>query len=403
MAAVLTRMLGFQSLDLSEDIVQDTLLKALAAWKIKGIPENPSAWLYTVAKRKAIDIIRKHRLQAEHHGSVHQFLRSEWTLSPTLNNFFEVDEIEDSQLRMIFACCHPSISYESQLALTLKTLCGLSIQEIANSFLTTQDVITKRLYRAREKIREERISLEAPVSSALPGRQEAVMHTLYLLFNEGYNSSHPDLFIRHDLCEEAMRLCLLLTRNPITDTPDTRALLALFCFQASREDARVGIDGSIVLLKDQDRTKWNTALIEQGKHYLETSARGECFSIYHLEAAIAGCHMRAESFANTDWKMIASLYQSLAELKPGPIVALNLAIAKGYSESATVGLDALRRIKGLEENHLYYAAMGDFLSQTGDRQGARKYYETAAQLTLSTAQKNLLLTKQAELFLAASQ
>lgn len=403
MAAVLTRMLGFQSLNLSEDIVQDTLLKAMAAWKIKGIPENPSAWLYTVAKRKAIDTIRKHKLQAQHHDSIHQLLRSEWTLSPAVNNFFEVDEIEDSQLRMIFACCHPNISYESQLALTLKTLCGLSVQEIANSFLTTQDVITKRLYRAREKIREERISLEAPVATALPGRQEAVLHTLYLLFNEGYNSSHPDQLIRHDLCEEAMRLCLLLTRNPVTDTGETRALLALFCFQASREDARIGVDGSVILLKDQDRTKWNRALIEQGKYYLDTSAGGNHFSIYHVEAAIAGCHMRAASFESTDWKMIASLYQALAELKPGPVVALNLAIARGYSESATVGLDALREIKGLEGNHLYHAAMGDFLAQTGDKHAARECYETAARLTMSTAQKNLLLTKQTELSLAASQ
>ncbi|HTF19516.1 MAG TPA: sigma-70 family RNA polymerase sigma factor, partial [Chryseolinea sp.] len=269
MAAVLTRLLGFQSLDLAEDIVQDTLLKATSTWKIKGIPENPSAWLYTVAKRKAIDAIRRHKLQAQHYESIHEALRSEWTLSPALNSLFLQDEIEDSQLRMMFACCHPSIPYESQIALTLKTLCGLSIQEIANSFLTSQEVIVKRLYRAREKIRDERISLEAPLPAAMSGRLDAVLHTLYLLFNEGYNSSHPDQLIRHDLCEEAIRLCILLTRNAFTDRAATRALLALLCFQASREDARLNNDGSIVLLRDQDRSKWNAALIERGKYFLE--------------------------------------------------------------------------------------------------------------------------------------
>ena len=163
MAAVLTRLLGFNSLDLAEDIVQDTLLQAMSAWKYKGIPENPSAWLYTVAKRKAIDTIRQQRIQAHHHSQISIAIKSEWTLTPTVNNLFLKNEIEDSQLRMIFACCHPSIPYESQLALTLKTLCGLSISEIAHSFLANEETITKRLFRAREKIREENITLEAPV------------------------------------------------------------------------------------------------------------------------------------------------------------------------------------------------------------------------------------------------
>ena len=168
-----------------------------------------------------------------------QALKSEWTLSPAVSGFFLDDEIEDSQLRMIFACCHPSIPYESQIALTLKTLCGLTSAEIANSFLTVEETIVKRIYRAREKIREEKINLEAPIPATMPGRLDAVLHTLYLLFNEGYNSSHPNQLIRHDLCEEAMRLCLLLANNSITQTPRVQALLALMCFQASREEARL--------------------------------------------------------------------------------------------------------------------------------------------------------------------
>ena len=170
MASVLTRLLGFGALELAEDIVQDTLLKAMSVWKIKGIPENPSAWLYTVAKRKAIDTLRQHHLHSQHHSEISDALKSEWTLAPTVNQLFLDNEIEDSQLRMMFACCHPSIPYEAQLALTLKTLCGLSIAEIANSFLTGEDTISKRLYRAREKIREEKISLEAPIPAKLPGR-----------------------------------------------------------------------------------------------------------------------------------------------------------------------------------------------------------------------------------------
>lgn len=397
MAAVLTRLLGFPSFDLAEDIVQDTLLKAMSAWKIKGVPDNPSAWLYTVAKRKAIDAIRKHRLQAQHHAHIHHDLRSEWTLSPTMNSFFSGNEIEDSQLRMMFACCHPSIPYEAQIALTLKTLCGLSIQEIANSFLSSADVITKRLYRAREKIREEHISLEGPVPAAMPGRLDAVLHTLYLLFNEGYNSSHPDQLIRHDLCEEAMRLCLLLTRDPYTDVGRTRALLALMCFQASREDARIAPDGAIILLKHQNRLVWNKALIEQGKYFLERSATGSELSAYHIEAAIAGCHTRATSFEDTDWKLIATLYDILFKMKPGAIVSLNMAIAIGYSDSPTAGLDALRQIKGLEQHYLYYSAMGDFYGMTGNEKEAQRCYETATRLTASQLERNLLITKQTEL------
>ncbi len=393
MAAVLTRLLGFQSYDLAEDIVQDTLLKAMSVWIYKGIPDNPSAWLYKVAKRKAIDAIRQYQLHEQHHAEINLALKSEWTLSPTVNSFFLENEIMDSQLRMIFACCHPSIPYESQIALTLKTLCGLSIQEISNCFLTNEEVITKRLYRAREKIREEKISLEAPIPATFPGRLDAVLHTLYLLFNEGYNSSHPDELIRHDLCEEAMRLCLLLTNNVITKTPRTLALLALMCFQASREDARIETDGTIRLLKEQDRSKWSAPLIEKGKYYLEQSANGDEFSAYHVEAAIARCHAVSPSFEKTNWDRIAELYSILAYMKPGPIIELNKAIAIGYSKSPAAGLDALNQITELNDHYLFHAAKGGFFADLSNKEEARKSYNQALQLTTSNAEKNLLLSK----------
>lgn len=393
MASVLTRLLGFQSLDLAEDIVQDTLLKALSTWKHKGIPENPSAWLYTVAKRKAIDTLRKHHLHQQYHSEISYALKSEWTLSPTVNKLFLENEIEDSQLRMIFACCHPSVPYESQIALTLKTLCGLSIAEIANSFLSTEETIVKRLYRAREKIREEKISLEAPIPATMPGRLEAVLQTLYLLFNEGYNSSHPDNLIRHDLCEEAIRLCHLLVNNNVTNSPKGQALLALMCFQASREEARLDEDGSIKLLKDQDRSKWSQPLIERGKYFLELSAEGNEFSEYHIEAAIAGCHARADSFEKTDWKSIIQLYTILSEIKPGPIVDLNKAIAIGYGQSPAAGLNALKEIKTLGNHYLYHAAMGDFYNEIGDVMRAEQSYRQAMELTRSITEKKLLQVK----------
>lgn len=393
MAAVLTRLLGFQRFDLAQDIVQDTLLKALHTWKHKGIPENPSAWLYTVAKRKAIDWLRQQKLHEGIHAEISHALQSEWTLSPTVNQLFLENEIEDSQLRMIFACCHPSIPYESQIALTLKTLCGLSIAEIAQCFLTNDETITKRLYRAREKIREEKISLDSPAPATLPGRLDAVLHTLYLLFNEGYHSSHPDQLIRADLCEEAMRLCLLLTRNTITDLPNTRALLSLMCFQASRGDSRLKDDGSIILLKDQDRTQWNRPLIEKGKFYLERSTEGDTITEYHIEAMIAACHADAASFEKTNWKIIYSLYTTLLEIKPSSIVEMNKAISLAYADSFASGLKALQKIQGLDHHHLYHSALGDFYSEVGNKNEARHHYEQALKLTHSNSDKQLLQNK----------
>jgi RNA polymerase sigma factor (sigma-70 family) len=393
MAAVLTRIFGFEHLEQSEDIVQDTLLTALSVWKIKGVPDNPSAWLHTVAKRKAIDVIRSRKIRAEIHSQIAQAVQSEWTFTPAINRLFLENEIEDSQLRMIFACCHPGIPYDSQIALTLKTLCGLSVAEIARAFLTTEETITKRLYRAREKIRAEKIDLEVPLIAELPQRLEAVLHTLYLFFNEGYNSSHPERLIRQDLCEEAIRLCLLLTRNSLTDTPEANALLALMCFQASREEARLSSSGAIILLKDQDRNLWNKKLIEKGQMYLNAATREDVFSEYHIEAAIGACHAIAERFENTDWISIHNLYEALSKIKPGPVVELNKAIALGYSVSPKSGLEALLKIKGLEETHLYYAALGDFYRETNDRKNSLVAYEKAIALATSGQEKELLIKK----------
>jgi RNA polymerase sigma factor (sigma-70 family) len=396
MAAVLTRMVGLRELQLAEDLVQDTLLQALHVWKVKGIPENPTAWLYTVAKRKAIDVIRQRNTHAHIEAELAKAFRSEWTLAPTINRLFD-DEIEDSQLRMMFACCHPSIPYESQIALVLKTLCGLSISEIAHSFLTQDETITKRLYRAREKIRTEGIELEQISVATIANRQNTVLHALYLLFSEGYNSTHPDKLIRHDLCEEAMRLCLLLTKNKLTNSPDVNALLALMCLQASRADARLDEKGNIVLLQDQNRTLWNKALIEKGYEFLDKSGEGQNYSEYHLEAAIAATHAQAKTFEQTNWSHIVELYQILLTLKPDPIVELNLAIALSKAQSVKVGLQKLQSIKGLEQNSIYHAALGDFHAQLQQPEKAMLCYQKALPLTHLKAEQILLHAKMARL------
>ncbi len=393
MAAVLTRLLGFQNIELAEDIVQDALLKALNTWKYQGIPDNPSAWLYRTAKNKAIDLLRKQQVLKKIEGDLARELKSEWTLTPTVNQLFLENEIEDSQLRMIFACCHPAIPYESQIALTLKTLCGLSINEIAHGFITTEETIAKRLYRAKEKIRSEKIEMEVPTKELLSQRLDAVLHTLYLLFNEGYNSSHPEFLLRQDLCAEAIRLCILLTQQAKTNLPKVKALLALMCFQASRLDARLADDGSIILLKYQNRERWNRELIVRGQDYLTAAASGDELSDYHLEAAIAACHAFAETFEQTDWPRILSLYQLLSKIKHGPIVDLNKAIVTGYVESAQRGIEELKKIDGLESHYLYQTALGDFYLRVDDIQRAKSSYQLALTLTTSNQEKQLIEQK----------
>jgi RNA polymerase sigma factor (sigma-70 family) len=397
MASVLTRLLGFSRIEIVEDIVQDTLVKAMTIWKFKGIPENPSAWLYTVAKRQAIDVLRQERVRDGINSELSAVLKSEYSLVPTVNHFFLDTEIGDSELRMIFACCHPAIPYDAQVALTLKTLCGLSVSEIARSFFTTEETITKRLYRAKEKIQTEKISLDVPVGPSLISRMESVLHTLYLLFNEGYNSSHADYLIRQDLCMEAMRLAIILTSHATTSTSEANALVALMSLQVSRENARQSSDGSIVLMEHQDRTLWNRQLIEIGLQYLDRATENSSVSEYHLEAAIAALHAIAPTFKETNWEKIHFLYEALLRIKPGPVVELNKAIALGYSTSADRGLKALLSIEGLGQSYLYHAALGNFYEQVGEDAISREHYQVAISLTNSTAEKNLMLKKYNEL------
>ena len=393
MISVLSKLLGLQNLETAQDIVQDSLLQAMNTWSFKGIPDNPSAWLYRVAKNKAIDFLRKENKIRELSPQYAYLLQSEYTLSPTVNNLFLENEIQDSQLRMMFACCHPLVPQESQIALTLKTLCGLSVSEISAAFLTNEETIAKRLYRAKEKIKTCDIELAVPQGNELPDKLEGVLKSLYLLFNEGYNSSHPDLLIREDLCEEAMRLVRLLCQHPLTRLPRTFALYSLFCFQASRLRARLDDNAHIIILKDQDRSKWDRSLIQTGFDYLELAAEPFEVSPYHLEAAIASIHAASPTFETTDWKSIHHLYELLYQLQPNPVVAMNKAIASAYAVSKQQALEELNQINGLEHHHLFYATIGEMYLGLDQKPDAKAAFQKAITLTNSQSEKLLLLEK----------
>jgi RNA polymerase sigma factor (sigma-70 family) len=395
LVSVLSKLLGLEHLETAQDIVQDTLLQALSTWAYNGLPDNPSAWLTRVAKNKAVDYLRRGRNFKVNISTHYSYLlRSEYILAPAINRLFQEEEIQDSQLRMIFACCHPSIPAESQIALALKTLCGLSSAEIAKAFLASEETICKRIYRAKEKIRNEKIELELPSARDLPVRLNAVLKSLYLLFNEGYNSSHPDELIREELCEEAMRLTYLLTQHQIANTSRTQALLALFCFQASRLQARLDDKGHIVLLKYQDRSKWYQPLIRKGFYYMDLAVT-EPFdtSVYHLEAAIASLHASAKVFEETDWKSIYFLYKQLYNIQPTPVIELNKAIASSYVLDKEFALEQLQQIKGLENYYLYYASIGEVYYDLNNKEEAKKYYGEALKLTTSKKEQELLAGK----------
>jgi len=393
MIAVLSRLLGLNNLETAQDLVQDTLLQAMNTWGYNGIPDNPSAWLHRVARNKAIDFLRRYKKFNEITPQYAYLLQSEWTRSNTINQLFLDGEMEDSQLRMMFACCHPSIPIESQIAFTLKTLCGLSVAEIAKAFLAGEDTVSKRIYRAKEKIKSEKIELDVPAGNELPLRLDAVLKSLYLLFNEGYNSSQPEKLIREDLCQEAMRLCMLLTRHPLTSYPRCKALLALMCFQCSRLNARLDDQQHIIVLKYQDRSKWFLPLIQKGFDYLDEAAEPFEISTYHLEAVIASLHAAAPSFEKTDWQRIYDLYGMLYQLQPNPVVAMNRAVASGYAINKEKALEELLMIKGLEKHHLYYACIGEMYFELGQKENARIAFEKAFALTESVTERLFLKGK----------
>jgi RNA polymerase sigma factor (sigma-70 family) len=396
LVAVLTRIFGLNNLSMAEDVVQDAFAKALQDWMFR-IPDNPSAWLMQTAKNKAIDLIRKERYQQKFSAEHTYLLQSEYTASQTVNQLFLEHEIQDSQLRMIFACCHPALGEEEQILITLKTCSGFGIEEAANALMMQYEAAKKRLQRARATIIERNIAFEIPSGASLGHRLDNVLRILYLMFSEGYKRSTDDSVIRKDICEEAMRLTLLLCEHALTQLPQTQALLALMCFQAARFDARLNGDGEIVLLEDQDRSKWDQRLVAIGLRYLNQSAVGASVTEYHLQAAIAYTHLQAASLAETDWTLIHVLYTQLAERNPSPVILLNMAIVQSKISNPRLALEQLYAIPKIEtllgQQYLFAATFAELHGTLGEWGQARAFLEKALALAPTVAERRLMERK----------
>jgi RNA polymerase sigma-70 factor (ECF subfamily) len=390
LVSVLTGVFGWQNFDLVEEMVQATLLDALQSWRIRGIPDNPAGWIHRVAKNKVLDTLRRMEIA--------QRVRRKWA-SQRPNHYEGIDDlfldsqIEDSQLRMIFACCHPQLARENQLALTLKALGGFGISEIARALLVAEETVKKRLQRATRDLADHHVEFDAPAAGELVARLQVVHQVLYLIFNEGYSSSGGDTAIRVDLCEEAARLCYLLCSHRQCCTPSTHALMALMLFHAARLDARLDHQGSVLLMEEQDRTRWDHSLIQRAKGYLDRSAQGVVISPYHLEAGIACHHCSAQSYADTDWHAILRLYDALLSLHRSPVYLLNRAIVIAQIEGPHAGICALddaNQAAALSKYHLFDATLGELHRRAGDFKKARQHLEAARQKTDSPFDREII-------------
>lgn len=389
LVASLAAHLGTHRLQLAEDVVQEALVRALQTWPYRGIPENPAAWLAQAAKNLAYDALR--REQNWHRKEEQITVEQERWL--TRDESADEHQLRDDTLRMLFVCFHPQLSIEAQLALALRTVCGLSPAEIGAAFLTSEAAIAKRLVRARQLIRDLRLPFAVPDASELPQRLDGVHAALYLLFNEGYKASSGDRLVREELCHEAIRLTRLLAEHTATSQPATKALLALMFLNAARLSARVNASGEIVRLHHQDRSQWDAALIKEGILALGAASTGEVISPYHLEAGIAACHCLAPDEPSTDWTRILLLYDQLLELKPTPIVAMNRSVALARVHGPGVALKALESIPNrhsLETQHLYHAIRASFISKLGHPAEARAAYQRAAELAQCDAEREFL-------------
>jgi RNA polymerase sigma factor (sigma-70 family) len=389
LVATLAAHLGTHRLQLAEDAVQEALVRALQTWPYRGIPDNPAAWLTQAAKNLALDTLRREQTWQRKEPQI-TAEQERWL---TRDESAEEHHLADDTLRMLFVCFHPQLSIEAQLALALRTVCGLSPAEIGAAFLTSEAAIAKRLVRARQLIRDLRLPFAVPDERELPGRLDGVLAALYLLFNEGYKASSGDRLIREELCREAIRLTRLLATHSATAQPATQALLALMCLNAARLRARMNEAGEIVRLSHQDRSQWDPALIAEGILALGAASSGESISPYHFEAGIAACHCLAPDEASTDWARILSLYDQLLHLKPTPVVAMNRSVALARLHGPRAGLEALESIpsrQSLEAQHLYHAIRASFIAKLGHPAEARAAWQRAASLAQCDAEREFL-------------
>lgn len=353
MVAVLTRIFGPAHLDLAEDVVQEALAQALRTWPFHGVPANPAAWLIQVAKNRALDALRRDASLDRREEEIRS-----WAASPAEE---PGREDLDDQLRMIFICCQPAVPPEARVALTLKTVGGFGVPEIARAFLVKEATMAQRLVRAKHRIRQAKPPFEVPPPRELPAALDSVLEVLYAMFNEGYSTHQGEELVRRDICLEAIRLVRLVAGNPALDTPRTHALAALLHLQGARLATRVDSEGNLLLLSEQDRSSWDRGMIAAGFHHLERAARGDQLSVYHLEAGIAAVHA---SPGETDWPHILRLYDALLEIKPSPVVALNRAVALAMVEGPEAGLAALASVR-LDDYYLLPATQGELFARAG--------------------------------------
>jgi RNA polymerase sigma factor (sigma-70 family) len=385
--SVLCKCFGFDEVEIAEDIAGDTFLAASQTWPYKGIPPNPAAWLYNVAKNKAKNHLQRNTIFAnkvipEINQDSPEFYKYDIDLSP--------QNINDSQLQMMFAICHPSIPVEAQIGLSLRILCGFGIEEIANAFLTNKETINKRLFRAKEKLRDEKIKIEFPGESEIDIRLEPVLTTIYLLFNEGYYSISQNKTLRQELCFEAIRLCTMLVENKNTKRPQVNALLALMYFHSSRFEARIDKDGELILYADQDTSLWNTDLISKGGYFLHCATTGEQISKYHLQATIAYWNTQKED-TSEKWGNILQLYNHLLQIDYSPAAALNRTYALSKIKGKQEAIEAAEKLN-LVNNHFYFTLLGELYTGI-DNINAKRNFKEAFSLAKTEAEKQTIQKK----------
>ena len=384
--SVLCKVFGIEHLEIAEDIASETFLAALETWPYKGVPPNPTAWLYSVAKNKAKNYFKRNHVKEKISDEI-KYLFTE------IGNI-EIDltekNITDSQLQMLFAICHPSISTESQVAMALRILCGFGIDEIANAFLTNKETINKRLFRAKEKLRNEKVKIEFPSKDEINSRLETVLTTLYLLFSEGYYSESHDSILREDLCLEAMRLTYMLLENEQTNTPAVNALLSLMCFHSSRFKARKNENGEIILYEDQDEALWNYELIAQGTHFLSEASVGNKISKYHLEASIAYWHT-IKTDKKEKWENILQHYNQLLQIEYSPIAALNRTYALSKANGKPEAIVEAEKLN-LVNNHFYFTLLGELYTGI-DNEEAKLNFDKAILVAKTNTDRQTINSK----------
>jgi len=410
MIATLTRTLGSRHLTLAEDAVQDALVTAMQQWPFRGVPENPEAWLFQVARNRALDRLRHGRMAIDKEPAIvwESATKESPAAAPLLRH--ELPPVEDDQLGLLFLTCHPSLAPDARVALALKLVGGFSVNEIARAFLSQESTIAQRLVRAKRALRDEQISFGMPEPADLPARLDSVLDAIYLMFNEGYAATSGDQMIRDDVAAEAIRLARMIALHPAIAAPRrgpgyadsasrggrTWALLALILLHAARFPARVDSEGTLFLLREQDRRRWDSALIAEGMRALDRASAGDHISAFHLEAGIAACHAVATSWESTNWTQIVDLYNDLLELTQSPVVAMNRAVAISRIDGALAGLaalDAIENLAALDRYPLLPAIQAELWREAGDADRAIECYRTALRLARAAPEQRWLTSR----------